>query len=100
MRGVLLATLLAGCFIKPDAPGVTSDARGDAKDDAGTVVITGGNRRPVTINLTPEAAADGPISRLRDGDIINLDAAAGVLEAQVDAATLGSRAKAKAAGVG
>jgi phosphogluconate dehydratase len=46
---------------------------------------------PSAIHLTPEAAADGPISRLRDGDIINLDAAAGVLEVQLDAATLQSR---------
>jgi len=46
---------------------------------------------PSAIHLTPEAAADGPISRLRDGDILRLDAAAGVLEAQVDAATLASR---------
>jgi phosphogluconate dehydratase len=46
---------------------------------------------PSAIHLTPEAAADGPISRLRDGDIIRLDAQAGVLEAQVDAATLASR---------
>ncbi len=43
---------------------------------------------PSAIHLTPEAAADGPISRLRDGDIIRLDARAGVLEVQVDAATL------------
>jgi phosphogluconate dehydratase len=41
----------------------------------------------------PEAAADGPISRLRDGDILRLDAAAGVLEAQVDAATLASASR-------
>jgi phosphogluconate dehydratase len=46
---------------------------------------------PSAIHLTPEAAADGPISRLRDGDIINLDAAAGVLEARVDAAVLAAR---------
>jgi phosphogluconate dehydratase len=46
---------------------------------------------PAAIHLTPEAAADGPISRLRDGDIIDLDAAAGVLEVQVDAATLQAR---------
>jgi phosphogluconate dehydratase len=50
---------------------------------------------PAAIHLTPEAAADGPISRLRDGDIINLDAVAGVLEVQVDAATLASRAPVK-----
>jgi phosphogluconate dehydratase len=46
---------------------------------------------PSAIHLTPEAAADGPISRLRDGDIIRLDAVAGVLEAHVDAATLAAR---------
>ncbi|HTU64446.1 MAG TPA: phosphogluconate dehydratase [Steroidobacteraceae bacterium] len=46
---------------------------------------------PSAIHLTPEAAADGPISRLRDGDIIRLDAAAGVLEAQVDAAVFAAR---------
>jgi phosphogluconate dehydratase len=50
---------------------------------------------PSAIHLTPEAAADGPISRLRDGDIITLDAVAGVLEVQVDAATLASRAPVK-----
>jgi phosphogluconate dehydratase len=50
---------------------------------------------PSAIHLTPEAAADGPISRLRDGDIIRLDAAAGVLEAQVDAATFAARVPVK-----
>src|SRR6188508_1873962 len=46
---------------------------------------------PSAIHLTPEAAADGPISRLRDGDIVKLDARAGVLEVQLDAATLAGR---------
>jgi phosphogluconate dehydratase len=46
---------------------------------------------PAAIHLTPEAAADGPISRLRDGDIIRLDARAGVLEVQLDAAALARR---------
>jgi len=46
---------------------------------------------PSAIHLTPEAAADGPIAKLRDGDIIRLDANAGVLEVQVDAATLAAR---------
>ena len=46
---------------------------------------------PAAIHLTPEAAADGPISRLRDGDIMRLDARSGVLEVQVDAATLAAR---------
>jgi phosphogluconate dehydratase len=46
---------------------------------------------PAAIHLTPEAATGGPISRLRDGDLIELDAAAGVLEVRVDAATLQAR---------
>jgi phosphogluconate dehydratase len=46
---------------------------------------------PSAIHLTPEAAADGPISRLRDGDIVKLDARAGVLEVQVEPAVLMSR---------
>jgi phosphogluconate dehydratase len=46
---------------------------------------------PAAIHLTPEGAADGPIARLRDGDIIRLDARAGVLEAQVDADALQAR---------
>jgi phosphogluconate dehydratase len=52
---------------------------------------------PSAIHLTPEAAADGPISRLRDGDIIKLDAAAGLLEVQLDSATLHSREPVKPA---
>lgn len=36
------------------------------------------------IHLTPEAAEGGPIARLRDGDLVRLDAEAGVLEARVE----------------
>jgi phosphogluconate dehydratase len=39
---------------------------------------------PAAIHLTPEAVSGGAIARLRDGDIIRLDAEAGVLEAQVE----------------
>jgi len=46
---------------------------------------------PAAIHLTPEGAALGPISRLRDGDIIKLDARAGVLEVQLDAAVFQAR---------
>jgi len=46
---------------------------------------------PAAIHLTPEAAADGPISKLRDGDIIRLDARVGILEAQVESAVLQAR---------
>ena len=39
---------------------------------------------PAAIHLTPEAAAGGPIARLRDGDLIRLDAPAGRLEVRAD----------------
>ncbi|HEY1721493.1 MAG TPA: phosphogluconate dehydratase [Magnetospirillaceae bacterium] len=39
---------------------------------------------PAAIHLTPEAVSGGPIARLKDGDVIRLDAEAGVLEAQVE----------------
>ena len=38
---------------------------------------------PAAIHLTPECACGGPISRIRDGDIIRLDARAGRLEVMV-----------------
>ena len=41
---------------------------------------------PAAIHLTPEAGAGGPIAKLRDGDLIRLDARAGRLEALVDEA--------------
>ncbi|MFC3087207.1 phosphogluconate dehydratase [Tabrizicola soli] len=34
---------------------------------------------PAAIHVSPEAAAGGPLARLRDGDLIRLDAAAGTL---------------------
>ena len=34
---------------------------------------------PAAIHVTPEAAAGGPLARLRDGDIVRLDAVAGTL---------------------
>jgi phosphogluconate dehydratase len=46
---------------------------------------------PSAIHLTPEAATDGPIARLRDGDVIHLDARNGLLEVQLDAAALAAR---------
>lgn len=35
---------------------------------------------PAALHLAPEAAMEGPLARIRDGDIIRLDAAAGTLE--------------------
>ena len=48
---------------------------------------------PAAIHLTPEAKSGGPIARLRDGDIIRLDADAGTLTTSAD---LASRAPAVA----
>ena len=35
---------------------------------------------PAAIHLTPEAAVGGPLARVRDGDLVTLDADAGVLD--------------------
>jgi phosphogluconate dehydratase len=39
---------------------------------------------PAAIHVSPEAAAGGPLARLRDGDIVRLDADKGMLQALVD----------------
>jgi phosphogluconate dehydratase len=41
---------------------------------------------PMVIHLCPEVMMGGPVGRLRDGDIVALDAEAGALEAEVEAA--------------
>lgn len=46
---------------------------------------------PAAIHLTPEATDGGPIARLRDHDLIRLDARAGSLEMLVDESVLQSR---------
>jgi phosphogluconate dehydratase len=51
---------------------------------------------PAAIHVSPEAAEGGPIARLRDGDMVRLDARAGTLEALVDAAEWDARAPAEA----
>jgi phosphogluconate dehydratase len=40
---------------------------------------------PAAIHVSPEAAAGGPLARLRDGDLVRLDADAGTLAALVPA---------------
>jgi len=50
---------------------------------------------PAAIHVTPEAAAGGAIAKIRNGDIMRVDAQAGVLEVKVDAATLQARAPAE-----
>jgi phosphogluconate dehydratase len=51
---------------------------------------------PAAIHVSPEAARGGPIAKLRDGDIVRLDAAAGRLDVLVDAAAWASRTPAAA----
>ena len=46
---------------------------------------------PAAIHLTPEAAAGGPIARLRDGDIITVDADAGTLCVDIGADEFAAR---------
>ena len=40
---------------------------------------------PAAIHVSPEALAGGPLAKVRDGDLIRLDAVAGTLQALVDA---------------
>lgn len=42
-------------------------------------------RVPAAIHVSPEAAAGGPLAKVQNGDIIRLDADAGVLQVMVDA---------------
>jgi phosphogluconate dehydratase len=46
---------------------------------------------PAAIHVSPEALADGPLGKVRDGDIIRLDADAGTLEARVAPAEWAAR---------
>jgi phosphogluconate dehydratase len=53
---------------------------------------------PAALHVTPEAIEGGPLALLRDGDVIRLDADAGVLDALVDPAVLRGRAPATPSG--
>jgi phosphogluconate dehydratase len=50
---------------------------------------------PAAIHVSPEAVAGGPLAKLRDGDVVRVDADAGTLQALVDDATWASREPAK-----
>ena len=50
---------------------------------------------PAAIHVSPEAADGGPIARLRDGDVVRLDATTGTLEVLVDAAEFAAREPAR-----
>lgn len=51
---------------------------------------------PAAIHVTPEAVDNGPIGRIRNGDMIRLDAAHGTIEVLVDAAEFAARPQATA----
>jgi phosphogluconate dehydratase len=46
---------------------------------------------PAAIHVSPESLCGGPLARVRDGDVIRLDAHAGTLELLVDAAEFAVR---------
>ncbi|GAB3994559.1 phosphogluconate dehydratase [Nocardioides marmoraquaticus] len=46
---------------------------------------------PAAIHLTPEASVGGPLARVRDGDLITLDADAGLLELNLNQGELDAR---------
>lgn len=46
---------------------------------------------PAAIHVTPEAAAGGPLSRVRDGDVITVDAVTGTLSVDVAPGDLAAR---------
>jgi phosphogluconate dehydratase len=48
-------------------------------------------KTPAAIHVTPEAIEGGPLAYLRDGDIIRIDAEAGVLDVRLDPAELRRR---------
>jgi phosphogluconate dehydratase len=51
---------------------------------------------PAAIHVSPEILAGGPLGRVRDGDIIRLDATSGTLEALVPAEVWTARTQATA----
>ena len=46
---------------------------------------------PAAIHVTPEALAGGPLAKVRDGDMVRVDAVAGTLDVLVDEATWSAR---------
>lgn len=46
---------------------------------------------PSAIHVTPEAMTDGPLAKVRDGDVVLVDGEAGILELRLDGAELARR---------
>jgi len=78
--------------------GVTSAIYGQGMGDKVALITDGrfsGATRGFCIgHVGPEAAVGGPIGLLENGDVIVIDAAAGTLDVELDAATLEARRKA------
>ena len=78
--------------------GVTSAIYGQGMGDKVALITDGrfsGATRGFCIgHVGPEAAVGGPIGLLENGDIIVIDAAAGTLDVELDAATLDARRRA------
>jgi phosphogluconate dehydratase len=53
--------------------------------------MSGASGKPAAIHVTPEAYGGGPLARVRDGDVIRLDAEAGRLDIAVDPRELMAR---------
>ena len=51
---------------------------------------------PAAIHVSPEAECGGPIAKLRDGDVLRLDAQSGTLDVRVDAEEWNAREAATA----
>ena len=50
---------------------------------------------PAAIHVSPEVLNGGPLGKVRDGDVLRLDAVAGTLDALVDPATWSAREPAR-----
>ena len=67
--------MAARCAAKPiSTPGLSALRSATASDTGGRA-----GKTPAAIHVSPEALAGGPLAHVRDGDIIRLDADAGVL---------------------
>jgi dihydroxy-acid dehydratase len=91
----------AGAPGMPEMLSVTSAITGRGLGDSVALVtdgrFSGATRGLMVGHVTPEAAHDGPIGLLRDGDIVTIDAEARRLEVALSAEELGARERARPA---
>ena len=78
----------------PEMTAFTGALVGSGLDDVAVVTDArfGGGTRGIAVgHVSPEAALGGPIALVRDGDVISIDGAAGVLSLEVSEQELGRR---------